>query len=353
MRDRLLRSQLSDNCIVFVESNLIATAQGEKRMNFATSLQLDSISLPVWADTTIRNTCQAAAYSHIIFKAFNKTLAPLVIDSLKEISLYLIQRERLWYQWTMRTTGISHNPLQAAFDAAYAELMSPASIATYRRIRDIVREAAIDAVVIGLCGVVAVSVGIDIAQAGYRAAAKLFGAVYGRLNPSEPQPGLAPSVSLALASTEFAAALDKVADVAEANVQAKVELVTDFWSEPVPLIHTLPVVVGAMWNPPPRNMHQEVARLLQLQHVPLTPPAPIIEQPAPEPVVEQKLESRAQTKPRPEVVDELARELNVPGAIAKPKRERQPTKARANASASNGEAEAEANAPRGGRTAKG
>jgi hypothetical protein len=188
---------------------------------FATSLQLDSISLPDWADTTVRNMRQAVVHSRIVIKAFNKTLAPVVIDSLKSIFFYLIQRERLWCQWTMHTTGITHNPLQAAFDAAHAELTSVESIETYRRIHYNLRETALDVIIVGLCGVVAISVGVELAQKGYRTAAKLYRTVYDRLNPNEPQPELLPSLGMALASTEIAEALASFAEVAEADVQAK------------------------------------------------------------------------------------------------------------------------------------
>jgi hypothetical protein len=231
---------------------------------------------------------------------------------------------------------MDRQPISSRIRAVYTKLTSPASIKAYRRIRHIVREAAIDAVVVGLCGVVAVCVGVDIAQKGYRAAAQLYRTIYGRLNPVEPQPELLPSVGMARAADEFAAALSKVADVAEAEVMAKTEAfqpavvaecVPDFWLEPLPFVHTPPIVVGAMWNPVPgRDMHAEVARLHQLQHVPLTlMPAPVIEQPelieasAPELVQEPeqkpalRAKAKAKPEPTPEVVD-LATVLNVPGA---------------------------------------
>ena len=79
--------------------------------------------------------------------------------------------------------------------------------------------------------------GVDVAQQGYRRAAKLYDTVYARLNPGAPEPELLPSVSMAIASTELAAALDgsvcggsflrktfhNFATVAEATVQAKAE----------------------------------------------------------------------------------------------------------------------------------
>ena len=165
-----------------------------------------------------------------------------------------------------------------------------------------------DGLVVGLCGVAAISVGVDVVQKGYRTAAKLYRAVYGRLNPSVPDPELLPSVSMAIASEELAAALDHFATVAEANVQAKAdadaevqycleamqqpvqfEPMPDFWAEPLPLIHT-PPVVGPVRNPAPRDIHAEIARLMALQYLPFTlAPAPEpVAQPTPEPQSEQK-----------------------------------------------------------------
>jgi hypothetical protein len=325
-------------------------------MNLSTPFPFDLISLPAWAETTIRNTRQAAAYIPIVIKAFSKTIAPVIATTAKDLSRYYWLCFQGAEAWTM-----DRQPISSGIRTVYTKLTSPISIANYRRLRTFICKTAMDALIVGLCGVVALSVGVDLAQKGYklaqkgyRATEKFYTVVYARLNPSEPQPELLPSVEMAIASTEIAEALADYAHATEANIQAIAEVeaqaiaevLPDFWAEPLPLLYTPPVVVGEMWNPAPKDMHQEVQRLFKLQYVPLTLPASEL-------VVEQKLESRAQTKPRPEGVDELARELNVPGAIAKPKRERKPTKARANASASNGEAEAEANAPRGGRTAKG
>ena len=193
----------------------------------------------------------------------------------------------------MHHAGITHNPVQAAVRAAYAELSSDASFTTYRRIGHIIREAAMDSLIIGLCGVVAVSVGIDVVQKGYLTAAKLYRAIYGRINPSEPQPELLPSCEMALASEELAEALNNFATVVEANVQAKAdadaevqysleamkqpiefEPIPDFWIEPLPLIHT-PPVVGPVWNPAlGRDMHLEVTRLMVGSRWVITNPAP-------------------------------------------------------------------------------
>ena len=280
-------------------------------MNLATAFQFDSISLPVWAETAIRHTRRAAAQSQIIFKAFSKTLAPVIATTAKDLSHYYMQCGQGAGELIMHRAGITHNPVQAAVRAAYAELSSDASLTTYRRIGDIIRETAMDALVVGLCGVAAISVGVDVVQKGYRTAAKLYRAVYARLNPSVPDPELLPSVSMAIASEELAAALDHFATVAEANGQAKAdaevqysletmqpvqfEPMPDYWTEALPLIHT-PSVVGPVWNSAPRDIHAETARLMALQYLPFTLA------PAPEPVAqpEQKpartRKSRSSTK---------------------------------------------------------
>ena len=273
----------------------------------------DSISLPAWTATTIRHTRQAAAQTSVIIKAFSKTIAPVIATTAKDLSHYYILCVQGAERWAMHHAGITHNPVQAAVRAAYAELVSDESLITYRRIHRIIRETAMDGLIIGLCGVVAISVGVDVVQQGYRTAAKLYRAVYARLNPSVPDPELLPSVSMAIASVELAAALDHFATVAEANVQAKAdayaevqcsleaiqpvqfEAMPDYWAEALPLIHT-PSVVGPVWNSAPRDIHAETARLMALQYLPFTLA------PAPEPVAqpEQKpartRKSRSSTK---------------------------------------------------------
>ena len=280
-------------------------------MNFATVLQFDSISQPAWAENVIRHTRQAAAQASVIIKAFSKSYAPVIATTAKDLSHYYWLCLQGAGEWAMHRAGITHNPVQAAVRAAYAELVSAEAITTYRRIGHITRETAMDGLVVGLCGVAAISVGVDVVQKGYRTAAKLYRAVYARLNPSEPQPELLPSVSMAIASEELAAALDHFATVAEANVQAKAdaevqysletmqpvhfEPMPDYWTEALPLIHT-PSVVGPVWNSAPRDIHAETARLMALQYLPFTLA------PAPEPVAqpEQKpartRKSRSSTK---------------------------------------------------------
>jgi hypothetical protein len=272
-----------------------------------------ALVLPSWTADIQRYSQEAIIYTPIVWGAFKRTIAPVIIDCLRGMFHHCIERESLWRQWAMNTAGISHNPLQAAFDAAHAELTSTEARVTYRRIHYLVGEIAMVLLGFGLGFVLPFLAVINLALGGYRVAVRLFRAVNGRLNPSlSASDLLMPSVGMAIAShQEFASQPGSAAAQA-----AAVEDVPDFWAEPLPLFHT-PPVVGVAWNPAPgRNMHEEVRRLFELQHVPLTLPAPIIEQLAPEPATE--LPEQAP------VVDELATALDVPGAIAKPKRERKP-----------------------------
>ena len=263
-------------------------------MNFSTAFQLDSITLPAWAATAIRHTRQAAVQASIVIKAFNKTLAPVIATTAVDLGHYYILCLQGVGQWAMNAAGITHNPIQSAVRAAYAELSSDASFTTYRRIGHIIREAALDGLIISLCGVVAVSVGVDVVQKGYRTAAKLYRAVYGRINPSEPQPELLPSVSMAIASEELAAALDNFASVVEANVLAKAEADAEvqYSLEAIQQDFVVPI-----WNPAPRDIHEEIARMTALQPVASVhsqAPEPVA-QPAPEPESEQKLARKSRS----------------------------------------------------------
>ena len=238
-------------------------------MNLATPFQFDSIPLPAWTATAIRHTRRAAVQSSIVIKAFAKTIALVIATTAKDLSHYYWLCVQGAGQWAMNRAGITHNPVQAAVRAAYAELVSDEATVTYRRIGHIIRETAMDALVVGLCGVVAISVGVDVVQRGYRAAAKLYRAVYGRINPSVPDPELLPSVSMAIASDELAAALDNFASVVEAD-QAKAEAEMQYSLEAMQREQAeAPSILGQVWNPAAAlDMHLEVARLMALQPVP-------------------------------------------------------------------------------------
>ncbi len=174
-----------------------------------------AITFPSWTAEVQSYSQKVIRYTPIVWEAFNKTLAPVILDSLKGTSLYLIERERLWCQWTMNVAGIPHNPLQSAFRAAHAELTSAEAQATYRHIRRIIRETAMDALVIGLCGVVAVAQGVEAAQKVYGFAKQVYCWVDDRLNPPLEQPTLLPTVDLCLAhlsDEDLAARIESLAD---------------------------------------------------------------------------------------------------------------------------------------------
>jgi hypothetical protein len=171
-------------------------------MNYTTAL-----TLPDWATEAQVYSQQVIRFTPIVFKAFKKTLAPVIIDSLKRVGLHLIERERLWKEWALNASGITHNPLQAAVRSAHAELTSTEAQATYRHIRHITRETAMDALVIGLCGVVAVATTIEATQAVYCHAKRIYSNIQARSNPA---PAIVPTeVAIAATSGEEIAAIVK------------------------------------------------------------------------------------------------------------------------------------------------
>jgi hypothetical protein len=265
-------------------------------MNLATPFQFDSISLPAWAVIAIRHTRQAAVHSRIVLKAFSKTIAPVIATTTKEVGRYYWSCFQGAEKWTL-----DRQPISSAVRAVHAELVSAEAKATYSRIGKLMHKRLINGLVIAHYGIAALIKGFTTAQSAYRTAVKLYRAIYGRLNPSEPMPEFLPSVGMAIASTEIAEALADYADVAEADIQAKAE---------------------------------GEAEAIALQS------AEAVEPPALEPVLEQK--------PDPEAMDELATALDVPGAIAKPRGSASKAKASTKAAAQPKEARAKAGA-RGGK----
>lgn len=195
-------------------------------MNYATAL-----TLPGWATEAQVYSHQLIRFTPVVLKAFSKTIAPVMIESVKGFSRHWFESECYWRQRIANFAGITYNPLTASISAARAELTSSEAQATYRHIQHITRETAMDALVVGLCGIVAVATTIEAAQTVYRHAAAFYSRVDAWLNPA---PVILPSAEMALASTELAAALAIAADVAEAQSEADAEPVPDFWSEPMP-----------------------------------------------------------------------------------------------------------------------
>jgi hypothetical protein len=182
-----------------------------------------ALVLPSWTADIQRYSQKPIFYTSIVWQAFNKMLAPVIVASLKGISHHCVERERLWRQWVMNTAGISHNPIQAAFNAAHSELLSEEAITTYRRIRYLLGETAMVLLGFGLGLVLPFLVVINLALGGYRVAEQVLRAVYGRLNPSlSISDLLMPSVGMAIAGhqPDSAAAQTESVDVAEVEAEA-------------------------------------------------------------------------------------------------------------------------------------
>jgi hypothetical protein len=177
-------------------------------MNYATSLEL-----PSWTAEAQRYGIQTIRYTPVIFKAFHKSFTPQIIATAKDLSHYYFECGRGAGKWTMNLSGITHNPLQAAVRSAVSEITSADAQATYRRIGHIVREAGMDALVVGLCGVVAIAQCVEVAQKVYRTTKRFYRWVDARLNPAQPEPSILPSVDLYFAQfsgEDIAAHIDEI-----------------------------------------------------------------------------------------------------------------------------------------------
>jgi hypothetical protein len=158
-------------------------------MNYATAL-----ALPSWTAEVQVYSQQVTRFTPVVLKAFSKTIAPVIIASVKGFSGHWFESECYWRQRITNLAGITHNPLTASIRAAHAELTSTEAQATYHRIGHITRETAMDAFVIGLCAVVAVAQCVEAAQKVYRTAKRCYDWVDTRLNPAQPEPSILPTV---------------------------------------------------------------------------------------------------------------------------------------------------------------
>jgi hypothetical protein len=157
------------------------------------------LTLPDWATEAQAYSQQVIRFTPIVLKALSKTIAPVTIASIKGFSNHWFESECYWRQRITNLAGITYNPLTASISAAHAELTSTEAQATYRRLQHITRETAMDALVIGLCGVVAIAQGVEVAQKVYRTAKRVYDWVDARLNPS---PANIPSVGKAFAMAD-------------------------------------------------------------------------------------------------------------------------------------------------------
>jgi hypothetical protein len=252
-----------------------------------------AITFPSWTAEVQHYAQKAIRYTPIIFKTFNQTIAPILIENIKGFSLHWFESECYWRERITNLIGITHNPLTAAISAARAELTSEDAITTYLRLQHITRETAMDALVICLCGVVAVAQGVEVAQKVYRTAKRVYDWVDVRVNPPQPEPVILPSVhqffEQSKAQEEIAAIIDEVghdlsflkqldrldtdalalvcAKVDDAIAQAKAEQPHDRLTE-AQAVESPVEGLGQIWNPTPKDMHIEVQQMLQATAAP-------------------------------------------------------------------------------------
>jgi hypothetical protein len=323
-------------------------------------MNIATLHLPSWITEVQQYGIKLYQKATTIVRAFNQTITPEIVATAKGVAVYYVECGHNAGCLAMQAAGITHNPLRAAVRSAYAELTSADAHATYKRISHIAKARAMDAIVIGLCSAVAVSEGIELAQKGYCKAR----AVYERFAPRRGAAVVLPEVDAETikalvediqAERKFFERLDELdssrlervaVKVSEAAVQvtianlksaraalnlqvecdrsaqeslayvidSAIKFATDPWAELLPSMHTPPVVTNEIWNPPTQDIHVEVARLQQLQHVPLIlPPGAELIAPrkatknnaqrnaAPqEPAAQPKYKGRGASKPVPE-----------------------------------------------------
>lgn len=159
---------------------------------------MNAIALQSWTTEVQSFMNKAAFYAPIVWKAFNKTIAPVTVSAIKGLAIHWFESECYWRQKITGAMGVTYNPLTAAIKAAYRELTSTEAQATYKRIRSVAHEVATDTAVIGLCGIVAISEGIELAQKVYRQAKVIYAKVDNWFNPVPAMPIILPTVEMAL-----------------------------------------------------------------------------------------------------------------------------------------------------------
>jgi hypothetical protein len=213
-----------------------------------------TLSTQNWATELQRQANQVIFYTPIVWKAFNKAIKPCAINAAKGLALHWFESECYWRRCLQHSAGVTHNPITAAVKSAITELTSVEARATYSRIRHIVREAATDALVVGLCGVIAIASGIELAQKIYRQAKAAYAWVDAKLNPASPEPIILPTVEMALDEISILTAEDEAIERDFLERLGRIE----------PSIQAL----GPIANPEPKDIHQEVCdRLVEIQGV--------------------------------------------------------------------------------------
>jgi hypothetical protein len=258
-----------------------------------------TLELPSWTTEVQRYSQKAVFYTPIVWRSFQRNIAPVIVETIKGLSLHWFESECYWRQRITNFVGITHNPLTASVNAAIAELSSAEAQATYRHIRHIIRETATDALVIGLCGVVAVAEGVELGVKVYRTAKDIYARVDNWLNPAGPQPVILPTVEMAIAphqesalqqeepledvqaliaedeeyERQFMARLERLDADALATVQVEDAIGQDEILQPNGFGEHVPVI-GPITNPEPYDIHQDVQkRLAEIHSVTVDAPA--------------------------------------------------------------------------------
>jgi hypothetical protein len=303
-----------------------------------------TLALPSWTADIQHYSQKVMFYTPIVWRSFQRNIAPVLVESVKGLSLHWFESECYWRQRILNLAGITHNPLTEAVSAAIAELTSAEAQATYRRINHIIRETATDALVIGLCGVVAIVSGIEFGQKVYRQVKTAYAWVDAKLNPVGPGPMILPTVEMAIAphqestlqqeplgdiqaliaedeeyERQFMARLERLDTDALATVQDEAAIVQTEIVQPNSSGENVPVI-GPIVNPEPHAIHQEIEeRLREIPAIALTKDI-TVDAPA----------------------EDIASALHVPGAEGTPKRNASRKKPKSN----EGDAEATPSAPK-------
>jgi hypothetical protein len=231
-------------------------------MNYATALTLSD-----WATEAQVYSQQVIRFTPIVLKALSKTIAPVTIASIKGFSNHWFESECYWRQRITNLAGITYNPLTASIRVAHAELTSTEAQATYRRVRHIATESAMDMLVIGLCGVVAIASGVEAVQKIYGFAKRVYRWVDDLINPPLEQPTLLPTVDLCLAHLSDAELAARIESLVDPLLLEVVDEAIAPSSESTPLQSTEDEPI-AFWNPQPKDMHTEVQQRLQATAAP-------------------------------------------------------------------------------------
>lgn len=218
-------------------------------------MNIATLELPAWAAEAQQMAQKVIHYTPIAARALHK-FTPVIAKTARGFILHWYESECYWREKLLAVAGITHNPIESAIKAAISELTSTEAQTTYARIRHIAKEAAMDAIVIGLCGAVAIASGIQFAQRIYSQAKAAIVWVDAKLNPVGPEPVILPTVDLALSGVDALIAEDLEY---EQEFMAKLGQIEGN-AIGLPVSEFVPVELE-IYNPPATDVHLEVARM--------------------------------------------------------------------------------------------